>query len=156
MSRNALFWRDSVVEHVIAEFTSYGENLIVKLVEKLPREKGKGLLKSHKNKGDHINKWGTGIQMWEQREGEKKKKRGEKKSQTAELAIAAEWNHISNTAKGCLPSSEKSQEKKGFWEGKRLWLWLCCFWTFIMSFSGCLVARQGWKWLPPGKIGSFK
>lgn len=56
MSRNALFWRDSVVEHVIAEFTSYGENLIVKLVEKLPREKGKGLLKSHKKKAYYINK----------------------------------------------------------------------------------------------------
>lgn len=90
--------------------------------------------------------------------GEKKEREGRKRGPDEGTAMAAEWNPISDTAKGCLPSQEQSHKtEKGDWaRWEDVEPALCCFWTLTVNAPGCLVSHQPWKWLPYGKIGSFK
>lgn len=61
--------------------------------------------------------------MWQQREGgeEKKEREGQKRGPDEGTAMAAEWNPISDTVKGCLPSQEQSHKtERGIGEGERM------------------------------------
>lgn len=61
--------------------------------------------------------------MWQQREGveQKKEREGQKRGPDEGTAMAAEWNPISEMAKGCLASQEQSHKaERGTGEGERM------------------------------------